>query len=44
MSGSTSFLGLEGLHAFVTGAAGGIGQAVVKELLGRLSCPSLDFH
>jgi hypothetical protein len=29
-----SFLALEGLHAFVTGAQGGIGQAIVKELLG----------
>ncbi|KAL1302108.1 hypothetical protein AAFC00_002543 [Neodothiora populina] len=28
-----SFLGIEGLHAFVTGAAGGIGQAIVEELL-----------
>jgi FlaA1/EpsC-like NDP-sugar epimerase len=29
-----SFLGLEGLHVFVTGAAGGIGSAIVKEFLG----------
>lgn len=29
-----SFLAIEGLHAFVTGASGGIGQAIVKELLG----------
>jgi hypothetical protein len=29
-----SFLGLEGLHAFVTGAAGGIGSQAVKEFLG----------
>lgn len=29
-----SFLALEGLHAFVTGAAGGIGSAIVEELLG----------
>lgn len=29
-----SFLGLEGKHAFVTGARGGIGSAIVKELLG----------
>lgn len=28
-----SFLGLEGLHVFVTGAAGGIGGAAVKEFL-----------
>ena len=31
----TSFLGLEGLHAFVTGATGGIGSAAVKEFLGH---------
>ena len=31
-----SFLGLEGLHAFVTGARGGIGSAIVDELLGKL--------
>ncbi|KAF7117117.1 hypothetical protein CNMCM5793_005801 [Aspergillus hiratsukae] len=30
---SPSFLGLEGLHVFVTGAAGGIGQRVVQEFL-----------
>lgn len=29
-----SFLGLEGLHVFVTGAAGGIGSAIVDEFLG----------
>jgi NAD(P)-dependent dehydrogenase (short-subunit alcohol dehydrogenase family) len=29
-----SFLGLEGLHVLITGAAGGIGSAAVKELLG----------
>jgi NAD(P)-dependent dehydrogenase (short-subunit alcohol dehydrogenase family) len=29
-----AFLGLEGLHVFVTGAAGGIGSAVVEEFLG----------
>ncbi|ORY12262.1 polysaccharide deacetylase family protein-like protein [Clohesyomyces aquaticus] len=28
-----SFLGLEGLHIFVTGAAGGIGSAIVQEFL-----------
>ncbi|KAK6432407.1 hypothetical protein LTR95_011421 [Oleoguttula sp. CCFEE 5521] len=27
-----SYLGIEGLHAFVTGARGGIGSAIVKEL------------
>ena len=31
-----SFLGLENLHAFVTGAAGGIGSQVVTELLSKL--------
>lgn len=30
-----SFLGIESCHVFVTGAAGGIGRAVVKEFLGR---------
>ncbi|KAF1983070.1 polysaccharide deacetylase family protein-like protein [Aulographum hederae CBS 113979] len=30
-----SFLEIEGLHAFVTGAAGGIGQAIVQELLSQ---------
>ncbi|KAF2100590.1 NAD(P)-binding protein [Rhizodiscina lignyota] len=30
-----SFLAIEGLHAFVTGAAGGIGQAIVQELLSQ---------
>jgi len=30
-----SYLGIEGCHAFVTGAAGGIGSAIVKELLGK---------
>lgn len=29
-----SYLGLEGYHAFVTGACGGIGSAIVTELLG----------
>ncbi len=29
-----SFLGLEGLHIFVTGAAGGIGGQAVQEFLG----------
>ena len=29
----SSFLSLEGLHVFVTGAAGGIGGAAVKEFL-----------
>ncbi|KAI0134051.1 glucose 1-dehydrogenase [Xylariales sp. AK1849] len=33
MSSSSSFLGLEGLHVFVTGAAGGVGEAVCKEFL-----------
>ncbi|KAL2069891.1 hypothetical protein VTL71DRAFT_14570 [Oculimacula yallundae] len=30
-----SFLGLEGLHVFITGAAGGIGSQAVKEFLGQ---------
>lgn len=29
-----SFLELEALHVFVTGAAGGIGSAIVDEFLG----------
>jgi len=29
-----SFLGLEGLHVFITGGAGGIGGQAVKEFLG----------
>ncbi|KAF8864839.1 NAD(P)-binding protein [Acephala macrosclerotiorum] len=31
----SSFLGLEGFHAFVTGAAGGIGSQAVREFLGQ---------
>ena len=34
-SRSNSFLEIEGCHAFITGAAGGIGSAAVKEFLGR---------
>jgi NAD(P)-dependent dehydrogenase (short-subunit alcohol dehydrogenase family) len=34
---SSSFLGLEGLHVFVTGAAGGIGSRAVQEFLGKLN-------
>lgn len=36
-----SFLEIEGLHVFVTGAAGGIGSAIVEEFLGivQLSRP-----
>jgi NAD(P)-dependent dehydrogenase (short-subunit alcohol dehydrogenase family) len=30
-----SYLALEGLHAFITGAAGGIATAAVKEFLGK---------
>jgi NAD(P)-dependent dehydrogenase (short-subunit alcohol dehydrogenase family) len=30
-----SFLAIQGLHAFVTGAEGGIGTAIVKELVGQ---------
>ena len=33
MSTSMSFLGLEGLHVFVTGAAGGIGSQAVTVFL-----------
>jgi FlaA1/EpsC-like NDP-sugar epimerase len=29
-----SFLGIEGCHVIITGAAGGIGTAAVKEFLG----------
>ena len=29
-----SYLAIEGYHAFVTGALGGIGSAIVEELLG----------
>ena len=32
-AGHSSFLALEGLHVFITGAAGGIGGAAVKEFL-----------
>lgn len=35
MSKHQSFLELEGLHAFVTGSAGGIGIEVVNEFLGE---------
>lgn len=34
-----SFLELEGLHAFVTGSAGGIGVEVVNEFLGEAAEP-----
>lgn len=37
-----SFLGLEGLHVFVTGAAGGIGSQAVQEFLGMYVFPSLS--
>jgi NAD(P)-dependent dehydrogenase (short-subunit alcohol dehydrogenase family) len=39
-----SFLELEGLHVFVTGAAGGIGSAIVEEFLGKswYSCSTED--
>ena len=33
MSGTPSFLALEGLHVFITGAAGGIGSQAVREFL-----------
>lgn len=32
---ASSFLGLEGLHVFVTGAGGGIGSEVVREFMGK---------
>ena len=31
-----SFLGLEGLHVFITGAAGGIGTQAVTEFLSTI--------
>jgi hypothetical protein len=37
-----SFLGIEGCHAFVTGARGGIGEAIVQELLGITFLPSIQ--
>ena len=42
-----SFLGLEGCHALVTGARGGIGEAIVRELVGMLFALSYNrrnFH
>jgi NAD(P)-dependent dehydrogenase (short-subunit alcohol dehydrogenase family) len=33
-----SYLAIEGCHAFVTGALGGIGSAIVEELLGITAC------
>ena len=40
-----SFLQLQDYHAFVTGAAGGIGQAIVAELLGISSIQNFPrFH
>ena len=38
-----SFLGLEGYHVFITGAAGGIGGQAVKEFLGMFYLDQL-FH
>jgi nucleoside-diphosphate-sugar epimerase len=35
LAAKMSFLELEGLHVFVTGAAGGIGSAIVEEFLGK---------
>jgi hypothetical protein len=32
-----SFLGLEGYHVFISGAAGGIGGQAVKEFLGQFA-------
>ncbi len=39
-----SFLGLEGLHVFITGAAGGIASAAVKEFLGKVQILSKKQH
>lgn len=39
---SMSYLGLEDYHAFVTGARGGIGSAIVEELLGTLTEYTVD--
>lgn len=39
-----SFLGIEGLHAFVTGGVGGIGSAIVQELLGQSQPLAHDMH
>lgn len=39
-----SFLGIESCHVFITGAAGGIGSAVVKEFLGRKSLIELTVN
>ena len=36
-----SFLGLEGYHVFITGAAGGIGGQAVKEFLGQFVLSSV---
>ncbi|KAI5461822.1 hypothetical protein BGZ63DRAFT_454509 [Mariannaea sp. PMI_226] len=33
MSGSSSFLGIENCHVFITGASGGVGRAAVTEFL-----------
>lgn len=38
MSASNSFLGIKGLHVFITGAAGGIGSCAVREFLGKQVC------
>ena len=35
-----SFLGLERLHCFITGAAGGIGEQVVTEFLSEIALTS----
>jgi hypothetical protein len=43
-STTMSFLELKGLHVFVTGAAGGIGSAIVEEFLGRWQSPSLQLR
>lgn len=37
-----SFLAIEGCHAFVTGAQGGIGRTIVKELHGTSNILSTE--
>lgn len=39
---TSSFLGLEGLHVFVAGAAGGTGERLVGEFLGKFTLVTGD--